>query len=631
MAQWQDVDSIDATQYREIVHSFGEVATALGDLKDLTPLLRMVATRICVVTGVPRCSVYLRDEETGLFHGQVGHADQDIDALVKRLVAASEGDAFTQEILDTKSPVLAANAQNDPRLVCSRMRAWKVRSMLGVPMKLRGEVIGIVFLDAEDEQWIFSDSVIEIASTFADLAAAAIAQARLTLDLRHSLTTVAKQNKLLRQASAVDERLGTLSVEAASIAEITEAVAELTGKPTGVYDHEHRLIVESVPPWLKRSDAPSMPDGSVWTRPDVAAAVAALSDVRSPVLAPMLDAGLQRRLLIAPVVMRHTEWGKLVVMEHGVRFGALDLHVARRAAISVSLEMSAERRAARSEWDARASLLGELIRGNRDSESLARRAQHLGIDLFAPRVLCLVAAVDSLDAQLPVASDVSAAIVEAHGTHVLATGVAEGVLLALDLDPRLSRRQAGERARASVRAALKALEPAAGPLVAALSGRCAAASEYTRGYSETSQVLDCLMKIGDPHASSVLCADDLGPARLLLASTDQAAALRFSRDALGPLLSPERGMVDLLETLRVFFDCGRSVRRSAEALSVHENTIRYRLARIEELTELLVSDSSDDQLTAQLALLILRISGELDGDRGSEELMPVLALEETAC
>jgi DNA-binding PucR family transcriptional regulator len=66
-------------------------------------------------------------------------------------------------------------------------------------------------------------------------------------------------------------------------------------------------------------------------------------------------------------------------------------------------------------------------------------------------------------------------------------------------------------------------------------------------------------------------------------------------------------MRSLLETLQVFFDQSRSVRKAAQHLGVHENTIRYRLARIQELTGLAVGSSSDDELTAHLALLIVRI------------------------
>lgn len=40
----------------------------------------------------------------------------------------------------------------------------------------------------------------------------------------------------------------------------------------------------------------------------------------------------------------------------------------------------------------------------------------------------------------------------------------------------------------------------------------------------------------------------------------------------------------LIETLRAYLANGRSVRATAHELFVHENTLRYRLARFEELT-----------------------------------------------
>ena len=63
--------------------------------------------------------------------------------------------------------------------------------------------------------------------------------------------------------------------------------------------------------------------------------------------------------------------------------------------------------------------------------------------------------------------------------------------------------------------------------------------------------------------------------------------------------------------MRVFFENGRSVRNSARHLSVHENTIRYRLGRVLDLTGLDIGTDSDAQLTVQVALLILKIQGRL--------------------
>jgi hypothetical protein len=53
------------------------------------------------------------------------------------------------------------------------------------------------------------------------------------------------------------------------------------------------------------------------------------------------------------------------------------------------------------------------------------------------------------------------------------------------------------------------------------------------------------------------------------------------------------------------------VRCCAHALGVHENTVRYRLARVERLTGLCVCADASDQLTVQLGLLVLRLEDRL--------------------
>ncbi len=68
---------------------------------------------------------------------------------------------------------------------------------------------------------------------------------------------------------------------------------------------------------------------------------------------------------------------------------------------------------------------------------------------------------------------------------------------------------------------------------------------------------------------------------------------------------------DLLTTLCSFFDNMGSIRGSAAALDVHENTIRYRLSRIEEITGLAVTHDPDSQLRARLSLLVLLLQGRL--------------------
>ena len=75
-------------------------------------------------------------------------------------------------------------------------------------------------------------------------------------------------------------------------------------------------------------------------------------------------------------------------------------------------------------------------------------------------------------------------------------------------------------------------------------------------------------------------------------------------------------MSDLLATLEVFFTSSRSVREAADHVGVHENTIRYRLTRIAELTGLDVATNADHQLAGQLATLVLRLEGALQPSPG---------------
>ena len=601
-----------ADSYRAAVRAFGEVAGALTDARDTDTLLRLIGRHLCELVGVLRCSVYLREPKSELFRGRVGWNRElddvrrtDDEARIKRLIAGTEADAFTREIVAGRKPVVVADTQSDPRPIRSTMRSWGVRSMLGVPMLLRGDVIGIVYLDNADRPHVYTSAESEIASTFADLAAVTIAQAEMTTRLRQSLHTVARQNDLLRRAAAMDETLTELVLAGGNLAEIAQAVAELTGKPCEIFDAQDRRLAVARPPGAEGEALPRGLDRDLRRHPAVQAAIAGLGEKGSGVIGPLPGAGMTHRCLLAAITTRDDVWGSLVLTEHRSRFETLDLHIARRAATNAALELAAERRAARAEWDARGSLAGELIRGTSEHSVIRRRAEYLGIDLGAPHAVCLVAGQG--DGVLPSTIEVAAAFTERLSARdVLTTAVAEGVLVILELDERGAPADSVRAMRDVVAAVLDELSPET-TLIAAISTPSTSFEDYVRAYREACQILACLRAFADGDRTLVLTAPELGPGRLFLASSNRAEAERFARDSLGALLDENEVMRSLLETLQVFFDQSRSVRKAAQHLGVHENTIRYRLARIQELTGLAVGSSSDDELTAHLALLIVRI------------------------
>jgi DNA-binding PucR family transcriptional regulator len=84
---------------------------------------------------------------------------------------------------------------------------------------------------------------------------------------------------------------------------------------------------------------------------------------------------------------------------------------------------------------------------------------------------------------------------------------------------------------------------------------------------------------------SVVTADEVTSHVLLLASVPDEVRRTFAVRVLGRVLEYDtRTGAGLLDTLQVFLDCSGSWTRTAEALHVHVNTVRYRIERVEQLT-----------------------------------------------
>jgi GAF domain-containing protein len=596
----------------EVLDAVRAITAALTDEPELDRLLHLIAERMCAVTGISRCSIHLRDESSGLYKGQVGHATRDIDRDVKRMIAGLPADRFTREILETKKPVLLSDAVNDPRGIRSSMIDWNVRSVLGVPMLLRSEVIGIIFLDNEDEPYAFSESDQKLASVFAELAAAATVQTQLVHRLRATLSTVAHQNDIIKRASHLEGRLTAQLLRGSSVAEIAAVVAALSNNPCVIYGAGFEQLAENRPD----SDGAPLPrllDDSVRRIPVIAEGLAAAATQPSSIIGPLPSVGLRHRLLLAPVRVQDELWGYLVVVERGTRLDSVDALFVRRAARSLALQLSATRRAAGDEWRVGESLASGLIRGDSDAVSLQQRADMLGVRLNDPRVICLVRGrpVGGRDDRAPGPRLLAESLGEGMRRSPLAAGIPSGTVVLLDLpDGATKTEQIGTLER-HVAEVLEPLAPGGG-LFAAISPICTEPAQYETAFQDAEDVMRCLEGYVRREGNHVLSADRLGAGRLFLSAAGGERGRRFARDTLGPLLLVDNTkMHELLVTLTFFLACSRHVSATAEGLGVHKNTVRYRLGRIRELTGLDVLEDADAQLAAHMSLIVLRLEGAL--------------------
>jgi sugar diacid utilization regulator len=599
-----------------VMEAVRAVANALSDGRPLDDLLHLVAEWTCTLVGVRRCSIHLREGNSRLFRGRVGHADHDIDRSVRKLVAGLPADRFTHEIVETRRPVLLSNATADPRAIRSAMRHWEVRSVLGVPMVLAEQVVGIMYLDNEQEPRDFRQEDQDVAAAFAELAATAVVQTQLTADLRESLATIARQNDQLKRAARMEERLATRLLEGSSVGEIGRAVATLTGKPCAIYDASFTTVAEALPEGAA-DRFPRVLDAEIIAIPAVAEALAGPSERGGGrTVGPFPQAGLAHRLLIVPIDVQEERWGYLVVAECRARLDSADALLARRAGRNIALQLGATRRASGDDWRVGESLVTGLIRGDADAVSLQQRADVLGARLDIPRVVCFVRGTAARSEERPHPSPrvLAAAFADRSEGPAIGASVAEGTVVLIGVPGDLGRKEQAAWAGSQAAAALDELAPDGG-LLAAISPVCVAAAEHEAAFDDARQVMQCIEGFVRTGGNHVLAADDLGPGQLFLSAAGGDRGRRFAHTTLGPLLDPhDTKSAELLATLDAFSASSHNVRLAAERLFVHKNTVRYRLARVLDLTGLDVIDDAEAQLAVHLALIVLRLGGELPGD-----------------
>lgn len=596
--------------------AFSQVAAALEGASDVDELLHVVARQVSDLVGVERCSIAMRDERAGLFRGRVGHSrDENLDAYVRRAICGMPADGMTLELLRTKQPVIVASAHDDPRIIKSTVRFWRIRSMMAVPMIHEDEVIGVIYLDDGDRAHVFTDGDAEIAAVFGHLAAVAVMQAEQTVELRSRIEAAQRQLKALRRAAAVDERLSDLVLAGRSLPELVETLSEVLGKPCAVYDARDARLAAAAPPGTHDGIVPRLLEPPCLDQPAVREALAEADPTsRAFVVGPLPAAGVLHRYLVAPVLVGGECWGRLVVMEHKSRFSGGDMLTLRRAATLVALQMSTEHKAVEADWNAGSSLAAELLADCCDLEVVQRRAERLGVSLDTPHVVALVA--PRLNGARGTAD--FRAVADAFGIvaphlRVLATTVDGGVAVLVEAPQGVEDDAFVTSVKRVLARVCDELAPAA-ELVAGVSTMRSSPAEYAAAHAEARQVVNCVKRFAPVGAPGIFSAADLGAGLVFLATSEPELVRSFAESTFGALVR-DASKADLLTTLCSFFESMASIRRCALRLAVHENTIRYRLARVEELTGLAVTHDPDAQLRARLSLLVLMLQGRLPAVR----------------
>ena len=208
----------------------GQISMAVTTMLNLDEILQTMVAGLAEVFGVAQCGVVIFDEdrETGRL---VAEFPRKPDAPV--VTIPLRHNLSIQRIRLTRQALAIEDAQNDPLLASIRdtMRLRNVKSILIVPISLRGEVVGTIGLDATQEKRVFSPEEMELAQTIANQIAVAIENTRL---YRQTIEEKAKTEIVLQETFSgivlVDDKLRIVSLNPGAESITGYAAQEALGK-----------------------------------------------------------------------------------------------------------------------------------------------------------------------------------------------------------------------------------------------------------------------------------------------------------------------------------------------------------------------------------------------------------------
>ena len=231
-------------------------------------------------------------------------------------------------------------------------------------------------------------------------------------------------------------------------------------------------------------------------------------------------------------------------------------------------ELSHQRSIAEIELNLRRELVDDLLAGT-DRDGAYARADALGHDLRRPHYV--VVTVQGGGNARALAAAAGRAATTLHLNHLEGRHAGLVVLLTDDRpDPSALHRAISQHLGTAT-------------AVIGIGSRCEVPDDFPQSFAEARRALNIRLRSVHPEGASAF--DQLGFYRLVDAANGGGAVEGFVHEWLGTLLEyDDSKKSELVLTLSSYLECGGSYEESASALHIHRSTLRYRLARIRELT-----------------------------------------------
>jgi GAF domain-containing protein len=532
-----------------------EIIRTVGSSLELDEVLEAVVRLLSDAAAVHACFVYLLDGEGDRLVLEAASAPY---ARLVGKIALESGEGLAWWALENRTPAfIRENALADPRVkFVPELEEEQFQSLVAVPILARsGDGIGAILLQTVAPRE-FTQAEADVLVSSASLVAGAIDNARLYAETRQRVGELEHLTELaerVARAETKDELLGA----------VAPAARRLLGA-----DSCHLYVADPAADEL---------------RLQVAAPAGAPARPRIPIGELGHELARSRPGTIALPLLAGEELLGLLLVD-GTGEVALARAVANQTAVALAkidlIERLTEKNLIKDFF--------EELSGGRPLGDLDARAARLGFDVNG-RYLVLVVSPAAEALEQALARRLPGSLFDRREDLVRA-------LLRLPPD--------GEAAVAA--AVREAVAPDGG--AAGLSSVCEGIESFVAGFEEARDALVGATVLGREPA--VLLYEELGAYKYLLRMSLDGGARDAHRDAVARLAEYDRERsAALVPTLEEFLRTRGSIGATAKALFVHPNTLRQRLARINDIAG--IDLRRDDWLAVEIAVKLVKLEQAL--------------------
>lgn len=581
---------------RAQLEALQNAATAILSVRDLDQVLLSITNRILQLLDADISGLFLVEGDELVMRSCVGHRVVQTERLRMR-----RGQGLAGRVFLTGEPCKVDSYLEDDK-ISRDFTALAVQegcsSALGVPLVIGGDMIGVLEVWRRRSSVFTTDDVQRLVG-LANLATIAIDNARLYERQARSVAALAQarndleqQVDLLRRSARLQRALLETLLAGDGLHALVRTVAlevgcgamvlSSAGDVLAAYPVEEpaaavQRVVGPVTPHAPKTATVALGERTVWTQQvwaghDLLGVVCLIADELSPEL----------------------------------------LDIARgQAALACALHHMEERAASRARATARDEILWDLLQGPPAHRVAAlSRAERMHLDLSGSHrvVHGLIENVEDLargegwdtsktNGARRAIAQIAQRVVERSANQIVSVR-GDLVVAVVHADLPHAKRVVMDL-QSEIASEFTALRSIWG-----VSAAHDSPLDFHVGYSEARTALTAAQRLG---AARVQVFDELGVVRLLLGPGGSNDLQQFVADVLGPLMEYDRERDgELITTLRAYFEADCSQKDAAQRLFIHHKTMRYRLARISELTGLDLR-RHEDRMRADLALRIHQV------------------------